>query len=149
MGFKILRSIRITTFYKFFWAFIGFILFALGASMEIEYFYTIFYIKYPILLVLPPLVTILGLILIVKNIEHAFGLILDYFTTKQICLIHRGEIKGKKYLCPNCLTKYCSNCFNSVVLADNKCWTCNYDFIKGDNTEKIEKKPEDEPAIGK
>ncbi|MHA1148928.1 MAG: right-handed parallel beta-helix repeat-containing protein [Promethearchaeota archaeon] len=43
---------------------------------------------------------------------------------KHICVVHKGEIKGAIYLCPQCSTFYCMNCARTLKINGEKCWSC-------------------------
>ncbi|MFX0043590.1 MAG: hypothetical protein ACFE8L_11825 [Candidatus Hodarchaeota archaeon] len=42
-----------------------------------------------------------------------------------ICVVHKGQIVGTVYICPNCKTHYCLTCAYSLKANGEKCWTCN------------------------
>ena len=44
---------------------------------------------------------------------------------KFICVVHKGQIVGTVYICPNCKTHYCLTCAYSLKANREKCWTCN------------------------
>lgn len=44
---------------------------------------------------------------------------------KFICVVHKGEIVGTVYICPNCKTQYCLTCAYSLKAKGEKCWICN------------------------
>lgn len=44
---------------------------------------------------------------------------------KFICIVHKGQIVGTVYICPNCKTCYCLTCAYSLKANGEKCWTCN------------------------
>ncbi|MFX0034154.1 MAG: hypothetical protein ACFE9I_00760 [Candidatus Hermodarchaeota archaeon] len=44
---------------------------------------------------------------------------------KFICVVHKGQIVGTVYICPNCRTCYCLTCAYSLKANGEKCWTCN------------------------
>ena len=44
---------------------------------------------------------------------------------KFICIVHKGQIVGTVYICPNCKTCYCLTCAYSLKAKGEKCWTCN------------------------
>ncbi|MFX1470202.1 MAG: hypothetical protein ACFFB8_16245 [Promethearchaeota archaeon] len=43
---------------------------------------------------------------------------------KFICIVHKGQIVGTVYICPNCRTCYCLTCAYSLKANGEKCWTC-------------------------
>jgi hypothetical protein len=43
---------------------------------------------------------------------------------RRFCLVHRGNIEGYSYICPNCGALYCQNCFVAIKDLDNLCWSC-------------------------
>ena len=44
---------------------------------------------------------------------------------KFTCVVHKGQIVGTVYICPNCKTSYCLTCAYSLKANGEKCWTCN------------------------
>ena len=44
---------------------------------------------------------------------------------KFICIVHKGQIVGTVYICPNCKTCYCLTCAYSLKAKGEKCWACN------------------------
>ncbi|MFX1587328.1 MAG: hypothetical protein ACFFC1_04160 [Promethearchaeota archaeon] len=44
---------------------------------------------------------------------------------KFICVVHKGQIVGTVYICPNCKTCYCLTCAYSLKANGEKCWVCN------------------------
>ena len=44
---------------------------------------------------------------------------------KFTCVVHKGQIVGTVYICPNCKTSYCLTCTYSLKANGEKCWTCN------------------------
>jgi tetratricopeptide (TPR) repeat protein len=42
-----------------------------------------------------------------------------------ICIVHKGQIVGTVYICPNCKTCYCLTCAYSLKANGEKCWVCN------------------------
>lgn len=44
---------------------------------------------------------------------------------KFICVVHKGQIVGTVYICPDCKTSYCLTCAYSLKANGEKCWTCN------------------------
>jgi len=135
--FNIIRAVDIKTISTFIWGGIGLVIFLSGAILDIDFFYSMIYYDYPSLVVIPSILFIIGLILFTIHSDIGFKLFQEYYTSKQICLVHRGKIEGKVQMCPNCYIKYCSNCFTSVILKEGKCWTCNYEFT----TEEIPMQP--------
>jgi len=47
---------------------------------------------------------------------------------KFICIVHKGQIVGTLYICPNCKTCYCLTCAYSLKANGEKCWVCNSDI---------------------
>ncbi|MBN1800135.1 MAG: hypothetical protein JW891_01430 [Candidatus Lokiarchaeota archaeon] len=45
-----------------------------------------------------------------------------------VCVVHRGEIFGSVYICPNCQTIYCEKCVSTLKVKGEKCWSCKKDF---------------------
>ncbi len=43
---------------------------------------------------------------------------------KHICMVHRGDILGTVYLCPNCESFYCLRCATMLKEKGEHCWVC-------------------------
>ncbi len=41
-----------------------------------------------------------------------------------ICVVHKGNIDGNIYLCPQCKTLYCERCAKALREKGEKCWSC-------------------------
>lgn len=50
--------------------------------------------------------------------------LLEYYQSKHICIVHRGAIKGKLYMCEQCSVFYCLKCKEAIAKAENQCWNC-------------------------
>ncbi|MFX0098629.1 MAG: hypothetical protein ACFFCS_03540 [Candidatus Hodarchaeota archaeon] len=128
MMIKILATVKVKVNKKLIAFGSGLILAIVGQAFGTDILNYYVYSKAPMMTFFPTGLTIIGLILIVKNLDFGFDIILLYYTTKKICIIHRGEITKDIQLCPNCLSTYCLNCFNSVILQEKKCWFCDFHF---------------------
>ena len=42
----------------------------------------------------------------------------------KLCLVHKGEITGGSYACPNCKTLYCLRCAAILASKGEGCWSC-------------------------
>ncbi|MFX0100044.1 MAG: hypothetical protein ACFFCS_10730, partial [Candidatus Hodarchaeota archaeon] len=51
--------------------------------------------------------------------------IIDFYQSEHICIVHRGIIEGKVFLCRNCNIFYCIKCKEAISKSENKCWNCN------------------------
>ena len=122
---RILRAVDTATFSNYLWNVIGLLLMIIGISIDIEPMYNLVYFDYPYLLVLSPIILSIGAILFTKNIDILFKLMLEFYESQQICLVHRGKLKGRRHMCPNCFVKYCDHCFKAVIMVEKKCWACN------------------------
>jgi hypothetical protein len=49
---------------------------------------------------------------------------MEYYRSKKICIVHKGKIKGKPFMCARCNVLYCTTCKDAAVRAENKCWNC-------------------------
>jgi hypothetical protein len=47
---------------------------------------------------------------------------------KYMCVVHRGDIVGAVYICPDCETFYCLKCATTLKERSEKCWACNNDI---------------------
>jgi hypothetical protein len=130
MILKIFISIKLKNLRKYVVSSVGIIFIFLGTFLDSRFFYDSIYTDYPIYVIIPAIFVIVGLIITPLYIKTWFELLLEFYTTKQICIIHRGNIEGKIHICPKCFVKYCSKCFKSVISIENKCWVCNYVFSK-------------------
>lgn len=83
---------------------------------------------------------ILGLSFVVFGLRKfilykSTDLMTEFYKNKKICVIHKGKIIDKIYFCPNCYAKYCKKCYINVILEENKCWVCEYEFSKEESPE--------------
>nr|MDO8111760.1 hypothetical protein [Candidatus Sigynarchaeota archaeon] len=46
-----------------------------------------------------------------------------------VCIVHKGPVEGKSYICPACQTVYCEKCMLAVKKNGDNCWTCGNHFI--------------------
>jgi uncharacterized protein YpmB len=49
---------------------------------------------------------------------------------KKICLICKGKLARKIYICPECSTFYCKKCSETISNLENACWVCETPFDK-------------------
>ncbi|MFX1571186.1 MAG: hypothetical protein ACFFB0_00385 [Promethearchaeota archaeon] len=47
---------------------------------------------------------------------------------KKICLVCKGKLERKIYICPECDTFYCNKCADTLSNLENICWVCNHPF---------------------
>ena len=47
---------------------------------------------------------------------------------KKICLVCKGNLARKVYICPDCGTFYCNKCSDTLSNLENACWVCNVPF---------------------
>jgi hypothetical protein len=47
---------------------------------------------------------------------------------KKICLVCKGKLSRKMYLCPECNTFYCEKCSDLLADLENACWVCDTAF---------------------
>lgn len=52
------------------------------------------------------------------------------------CIVHKGVIRGISYVCPTCHAKYCLKCLKVLSEKNEKCWVCNTDNFKDDESFK-------------
>ena len=46
--------------------------------------------------------------------------------SENLCLFHKGDIKGEVYTCPSCKTNYCLKCAEKAKKEGNFCIKCKY-----------------------
>ncbi len=61
---------------------------------------------------------------------------------KKICLVCKGKLERKMYICPECDTFYCNKCSDTLANLENACWVCNYPFDESKPVRPL--KPEEE-----
>src|SRR5271157_8494 len=89
------------------------------------------------LILISPVTVILGLIMLaagyrtVSNFRQITNAMLDYYQSKHICVVHKGVIKTKIFMCGYCHTFYCVECKNALVALENKCWNCGEMLSRG------------------
>ena len=144
-GLKVIKGTQIRNFKTIIWLLLGIILIILGSALDADELYE-FYLEQPLFMLIPPIFIVIGMIIARRSNKLAFTLVMEYYSSNQICLVHRGKIESKIHFCPNCYVKYCKKCFAFVLSSENRCWACNYDFIKEEiiTEDKLEKSEDDE-----
>ncbi|HME52595.1 MAG TPA: hypothetical protein VKM55_10280 [Candidatus Lokiarchaeia archaeon] len=49
---------------------------------------------------------------------------MNYYSSRKICIVHRGKIQGTPFMCATCGVLYCAMCKDAIVYAENQCWNC-------------------------
>ncbi len=49
--------------------------------------------------------------------------------SKFICIVHRGDITGDMYLCPECKALYCQRCAKVLKANKDACWSCTSEIV--------------------
>nr|MDO8114195.1 hypothetical protein [Candidatus Sigynarchaeota archaeon] len=71
----------------------------------------------------------------------------DFYTNKHVCIVHKGEIKGKMFICSKCNAYYCMPCKEAIEQIDKCCWNCKTPFDQSkvaDTTKLSEVEPSKE-----
>ena len=63
---------------------------------------------------------------------------------KRICLVCKGKLERKMYICPDCGTFYCEKCSNALSDLENMCWVCNTLFDESKPSKLFEKKEKED-----
>jgi len=151
-----------------YWKIIGVVIISLLSTLEV---YTILYISDPsaiVMLSVLLLFVIFSLYYTLKFIKPEMVLekrkepidVLGAFTRpkkvteeevtvskeKRICLVCKGKLERKMFICPDCNTFYCSKCSDSLADLENMCWVCNTPFDKSKPVTSFKKEKEEEPA---
>nr|MDO8113678.1 hypothetical protein [Candidatus Sigynarchaeota archaeon] len=66
-----------------------------------------------------------------SNIRKINKGLIDYYHSKRICIVHRGHIQGKAFMCSTCNVMYCEACKKAIVEIENKCWNCKAPIAMG------------------
>jgi hypothetical protein len=61
---------------------------------------------------------------------------------KKICLVCKGKLERKMYMCPDCSTFYCNKCSDTLSNLENACWVCETPFDKSKPVKLEEKETE-------
>ena len=77
---------------------------------------------------LTPLLAITGAIMIAQS-KNIFYTLCNTLTQEQICIVHKGKIMAKRYICPKCFTTYCNRCYIALKSNKDSCWYCNIDLL--------------------
>ena len=51
--------------------------------------------------------------------------VIDFYQNQRLCVVHRGVIEDKVFLCSNCNVFYCLKCREALIEMENKCWNCD------------------------
>lgn len=65
---------------------------------------------------------------------------------KKICLVCKGNVVGKSFICFKCGAFYCIKCFNALTNLENACWACDNALDKSKPV-KLTKEKEPETRI--
>jgi xanthosine utilization system XapX-like protein len=114
---------------------LGTILLYAGYMVDSETVFSSFSIP----LILPPILALLGFIGFIIGLK-AIAILPDFFLSKKICVVHKGEIKSKVVFCKNCNIIYCERCFKFIMESDNMCWYCKQPLTKEGKKEIAEEK---------
>ena len=57
---------------------------------------------------------------------------------RHFCLVHKGDIKGYSYICPNCSAFYCLNCVEAIKEIENECWACGHILDPSLSSKRVE-----------
>lgn len=108
-----------------------------GHLLDSEFIYSFILIP----LILPPILLIIGILIWFHSLI-VIAILPDFYLSKKICIVHRGEIKKKIIFCKYCKIIYCERCFNYVKEKENRCWFCKKSFTSEADiiTEEIEEK---------
>ncbi len=81
----------------------------------------------PIQQVLAPACFIIGAVVFfyASSIQIAMT---DFYTNEHVCIVHKGEIKGKMFICSKCNAYYCLACKEAIEQIDKCCWNCKTPF---------------------
>ena len=63
---------------------------------------------------------------ITKRPDHITEEEVSLSKEKKICLVCKGKLERKMYICPECDTFYCQKCSDMLANSENACWVCNY-----------------------
>lgn len=80
--------------------------------------------------------SIVGAMLLISEYTRSIIPVLEHYSSENICIVHRGKIEGKTIICPECMVKYCKQCFDSVIKEENKCWNCG-SMIHGEKAKHV------------
>jgi hypothetical protein len=113
---------------KFIYSFSGMFIMFIGIVLDGQYALSFEPIPIWFKMDVVPILAIFGFLLFIYSALKTIRLLSEFYDSKNICLVHKGNIEKKIFICPNCLVKYCKNCFDSVISKENKCWACEYIF---------------------
>ena len=75
----------------------------------------------------PPFCFIIGLA-IFSSLQRITATAIDFYTNKRVCIVHKGVIKGKMFICSKCNAYYCLPCKEAIEQIDKCCWNCKTPF---------------------
>ncbi|MFX0103111.1 MAG: hypothetical protein ACFFCS_26335 [Candidatus Hodarchaeota archaeon] len=78
----------------------------------------------PILMLTGPAVFYTGTFLLAYGFKGIMSAVIDFYQSKHICIVHKGVIEGKVFVCSGCNIFYCMKCKDAIADAENKCWNC-------------------------
>jgi hypothetical protein len=75
----------------------------------------------------PPILMAVG-ITIFGSQQRVTATMIDFYTNKRVCIVHKGEIKGRMFICSKCDAFYCVKCKEAIETIDKCCWNCKAPF---------------------
>jgi hypothetical protein len=70
----------------------------------------------------------IGAINLISQTQKVDGALVDFYTSKHVCIVHKGEIKGPVFMCKKCNAYYCVKCKEAIEGIDKCCWSCKTPF---------------------
>jgi hypothetical protein len=83
-----------------------------------------------------PVITLASVFLLNSGLTNAYKSLVDYFQSEHVCIVHRGKIAGKMFICPRCGVFYCIPCRDAIAEIDGKCWNCKTALEQGKTAEQ-------------
>ena len=65
---------------------------------------------------------------IFSSLQRITATAIDFYTNKHVCIVHKGVIKGKMFICSKCNAYYCLPCKEAIEQIDKCCWSCKTPF---------------------
>jgi parallel beta-helix repeat protein len=109
-----------------------------GGAKLLDLFFNEFDDIMPVLILLGPLLFIIATPLL--RFRSIMPTIINFYQNQRRCVVHRGVIEGKVFLCSNCNVFYCLRCKEALIDMENKCWNCGATIEKA-IIERAEIKP--------
>jgi len=86
---------------------------------------------------------VIGGIILFASMSSIDDAIVDFYTNDHVCIVHKGKIEGKFFVCGTCKAFYCIKYKEAIQQIDKCCWNCKTPFDRATLAEVSKATPEE------